>query len=209
MAFSEAVGNTILAKCGRCCCLCRRFKPTLLQVHHIIEESAGGSDEESNGIALCINCHIDVHSRVPFTRRFTREELVAHRNAVFALVAAGKLPADGEEPGTTLFFTRGRRASQAVDLSPIAQQILVEAARAERPIFLAKHLGGTAFQAGNLNKDLGQGRVLAEVESALNELVQHGLVTTSGHKREVFSVTLRGYELADVLMSMAGQITAQ
>jgi hypothetical protein len=43
-------------------------------------------------IAVCLTCHCDVHTKVPFTRSFTAKELKGHRDAVYSLVAQGKLP---------------------------------------------------------------------------------------------------------------------
>jgi 5-methylcytosine-specific restriction protein A len=34
----------------------------ILQVHHVLPTSQGGSDEESNLVALCPNCHCRTHS---------------------------------------------------------------------------------------------------------------------------------------------------
>jgi hypothetical protein len=43
-----------MVKCARRCCICRRFRPTKLQVHHIRERSKGSSDEEANLIVSCL-----------------------------------------------------------------------------------------------------------------------------------------------------------
>jgi 5-methylcytosine-specific restriction endonuclease McrA len=40
--------DRMMVKCGRRCCICRRFLPTKLQVHHIIERANGGTNEEDN-----------------------------------------------------------------------------------------------------------------------------------------------------------------
>jgi hypothetical protein len=94
----DEMAATVLAKCGRRCCICRRFRPTLLQVHHIDERAAGGGNDFDNLIALCLTCHTDVHSRVPFTRRFTSVELKQHRENLYQLVADCVLPTDEEGP---------------------------------------------------------------------------------------------------------------
>ena len=46
------------------CELCGCHLTDILQVHHIIPMSAGGSCEEGNLIVLCPNCHILVHKCV-------------------------------------------------------------------------------------------------------------------------------------------------
>src|SRR5215467_10078977 len=78
------------------CCICRRFAPLHIQVHHIVEQSVGGTDEIDNLIAICLTCHSDVHTRTQFTRRFTVTELKLHRDAVYRLVIEGVLPSDNQ-----------------------------------------------------------------------------------------------------------------
>ena len=93
MAVTDDSAARILAKCARHCCICRRFRPLHLQVHHIIERHDGGSDDVDNLIAICVTCHSDVHTSTKLTRRFTVSELKMHREAVFELVSSGRLPA--------------------------------------------------------------------------------------------------------------------
>src|SRR5437868_14047629 len=92
MAIPPNLVAEVLAKCGRHCCICRRFRPTQLQVHHITEKSEGGGDELDNLIAICVSCHSDVHTNTKLSRRFTARELKLHREEVFRLVSEGKLP---------------------------------------------------------------------------------------------------------------------
>src|SRR5258708_39409703 len=84
--------DKMMVKCGRRCCICRRFRPTKLQVHHIIERSQGGTHDEDNLIVVCFSCHSDVHTKVPFARRFSPDELRGHRDALVKMVTDGKLP---------------------------------------------------------------------------------------------------------------------
>ena len=60
----QDVIDAMMVKCGRRCCVCRRFRPTKLQVHHIKERAKGGGDEEDNLIVTCFSCHSDVHTHV-------------------------------------------------------------------------------------------------------------------------------------------------
>ena len=92
MGIPESVVADLLAKCGRCCCICRRFEPLHLHIHHIIEVADGGTDDPDNLIPSCLTCHSDVHTKTKLTRRFTPNELKQHRDLVFRLVAEGKLP---------------------------------------------------------------------------------------------------------------------
>ncbi|MGG6242896.1 HNH endonuclease signature motif containing protein [Nodosilinea sp. AN01ver1] len=93
MSVNQVVAE-VLADCARRCCICRRFRPLHLQVHHIVEKKDGGTDDKENLIAICVSCHSDVHSETKLTRRFSRKELQLHRENVCRLVKEGKLLAD-------------------------------------------------------------------------------------------------------------------
>ena len=77
-----------------------------------------------NAIALCLTCHTDVHTKAPFTRRFTVAELKTHRDNVCRLVAEGSLPAGNESglEGMTLAvaeaISRSPRRGSGFDLIP-------------------------------------------------------------------------------------------
>jgi hypothetical protein len=55
--------DKMMVKCARRCCICRRFRPTKLQVHHILERGKGGDNEEDNSSS----------SASPATLTFTRK----------------------------------------------------------------------------------------------------------------------------------------
>lgn len=205
MAILPEVADTILAKCGRCCCLCRRFKPVRLQVHHIVERSEGGSDDEDNLIAVCITCHIDVHTKAPFTRRFSVGELQQHRDNVFRLVADGKLPAAHDPafievlPTHPAFSPQFRQ--QQPSLSPKAIAILISTANIEHgTVLVMEGMGGWTYQVGAKSHSFSvmDRRQLSEFQGALRQLVQAGLFKREG---EDFAMTHEGYLLADVLQS--------
>jgi hypothetical protein len=46
--------DKMMVKCARRCCICRRFRPTKLQVHHIVLKGDGGTNEEDNLIVIRI-----------------------------------------------------------------------------------------------------------------------------------------------------------
>lgn len=94
MAIPQETVDNILGKCARHCCICRKFLPLHLHIHHIIEKNEGGTDELDNLIPVCEHCHSNVHTSPKMTRRFTQEELKIHRNNVFELVNKGKLPSN-------------------------------------------------------------------------------------------------------------------
>ncbi len=61
------------------CAICNRTGG--VQVHHIVLRSDGGSDDASNAIPLCPNCHDEVHAGQAVgrtTRRYTDAELRGH-----------------------------------------------------------------------------------------------------------------------------------
>lgn len=46
---------------GAHCDICDLSNSNILQVHHIIEKSRGGTDEDNNLQILCPNCHYTIH----------------------------------------------------------------------------------------------------------------------------------------------------
>jgi hypothetical protein len=127
--------DRMLVKCGRRCCICRRRRAAHLQVHHIIEQSEGGTHDEDNLIVTCQSCHTDIHSIIPFMRRFTVEELKGHRNAVVEMVKEGKFPANDTDDMDTILALIARTLpannQPAPELLPEAKQMLVSACEME------------------------------------------------------------------------------
>jgi hypothetical protein len=213
----DEISTKVLADCGRCCCLCRRFKPIQLQVHHIVLKSEGGEDELDNAIALCLTCHTDVHTKAPFTRRFTVEELKAHRENVYRLVAEGKLPAGkpvetgaDEMPLAVAEAVSGSsRRGAGFDLIPTAVRVLVVAASSDGMVMvyqppgggLTVHVGGRSLVDEDFNT-----RHVAEYRHAVEQLEQHGLIAPTDLERERFRVTHPGYLLADELQAEGGYV---
>ena len=79
MSFSKKEVDNFLAEVGRMCCICKRLHK--IQLHHIVPLAEGGTDEIDNAIALCPNCHDEVHSSYASgrtTRVYTPEELKEH-----------------------------------------------------------------------------------------------------------------------------------
>lgn len=79
MAFRPQDVDDLLAQTGRMCAICKHRHR--VQVHHITPVSEGGSDDISNGIPLCPNCHDEVHS--PYapgrvSRSYSESELRRH-----------------------------------------------------------------------------------------------------------------------------------
>jgi HNH endonuclease len=87
MAFNSREVETLLASTGRRCCLCDKLHG--IQVHHIQPNEDGGSDDISNAIPLCPNCHDEIHGGYASgrsTRKYTFSELRLHRDRMIAAV---------------------------------------------------------------------------------------------------------------------------
>lgn len=56
------------ARDGDICRFCTRRET--LQVHHIVLRSAGGPDQDWNGITLCGRCHEKVHRKTRYWQPF-------------------------------------------------------------------------------------------------------------------------------------------
>lgn len=101
MAFTKAVKEKVLVAAGRRCCICRRFKGVLLEVHHIRPQSAGGRDDIDNAIPLCFDCHADVghyNPSHPRGNRYSSAELRRHRDRLYREIQSGVLqPARQQE----------------------------------------------------------------------------------------------------------------
>jgi len=206
--------DRMMVKCARRCCICRRFRPTKLQVHHIVPRSQGGTDDDDNLIVTCISCHADVHSQVPFTRRFSTEELKGHRDALIRMVAEGTFPAD-ETDNADAFI--GNVLAEVVvvpgvtgheGLSREAIEILLRAAHAEGKsegmiVLTDGSVGFSVFPGNQLCPYRpGDHRAEAKYKAALDELLRRGLIEyRSESLREVTHV---GYLAADDIASSRG-----
>jgi hypothetical protein len=201
--------DKMMVKCARRCCICRRFRPTKLQVHHIVLESDGGSDDEDNLIVTCITCHSDVHSQVPFTRRFTYKELKGHRDVLVKMVSEGIFTND--EPDN--FNQRkgiaknvgSRKKIDNPKLSPEALELLLSAVnvigdRQGLILIDKKRIGITIyFGNGECPYEVGNRRAEAMYEEALTELFGNHLIKYISET--IRQVTRKGYLLADEIAS--------
>ncbi len=98
MSFSPEVADMALSLCGRCCCICRKFSGSKMELHHIAQRAKGGEDTFENCIPLCLDCHAEVGSyntEHPKGRKFSPTELRKHRDNWFTRVKS--LHEDGHE----------------------------------------------------------------------------------------------------------------
>jgi len=211
MPIPSQVADELLAKCGRHCCVCRRFLPTMLQLHHIVPESKGGASDADNLIPICLTCHSDVHTDRPFTRRFTDEELKQHRDIVFSLVESGKLvaPTIGNE-----FFAK----YQGIEIGDFARQsglpsfpseaidVLVAASKSKHGRVMAtlSSSGFTVNTDGFIVVDSLDPRDEARYRHGIEMLVDQGLLDED---HEIFRITDNGYKLADQFLALRARNT--
>jgi hypothetical protein len=83
MPFPPNVKEDAIVACGRCCCICHKFCGTKIEVHHIREESEGGSNSPDNAIPVCFDCHADMRSydfKHPKGSKYSESELIRHRD---------------------------------------------------------------------------------------------------------------------------------
>lgn len=123
----------VLSKSARHCCVCRRFLPLNLQVHHIKEKSNGGTDELDNLIPVCIQCHSAIHTKTYMTKAFTDVELKKSRDSIYEMVAEGKLPftdittTSELEKMVSILIERSSKSKVVKNLSEKSMEILVKA----------------------------------------------------------------------------------
>lgn len=89
--WPQQVKADALVACGRSCCICHEFCGTNIELHHIDAEADGGSSTIANCIPLCFDCHADVghyNVRHPKGTKYSRQELIGHRDKWFAVQSA-------------------------------------------------------------------------------------------------------------------------
>ncbi len=216
MSVPDRLAAEVLAKCARHCCICRRYRPLHLQVHHIVERANGGTDDLDNLIPICVSCHSDVHTVTRLTRRFTVQELKLHRDKVYDLVESGHLPAGelGAETVETIaaaIIDRLRasdavRFSSSTSLPSAALELLVAAVCEDAPIQVRRHeAGAVEFATGKQSFYLFPTEASArppEPEERLGPLQDARLIRRAG---ELFYVTPAGATLVDEVVSVASQ----
>lgn len=205
--------DRMMIKCGRRCCICRRFRPIRLQVHHIIEQSDGGTHDEDNLIVTCQTCHTDVHSHVPFMRRFTVTELKGHRDALVKLVEEGKLPEndtdDTDEVIARVVRVLASEKRQGISsLIPEAVELLLGSVSAkvnQGNIMASLSFEGLSLTYGDKGKKIANddGRGQARHKKALRQLEQCGLIEEVNS--DIYEVTDEGYLAADELEATSEQ----
>ena len=206
MSIPQQVQDELMAKCGRRCCICRRFAPLHLQIHHITEKAEGGDDDPDNLIVVCLTCHSDAHAGTVLSKRFTRGELKRHRDETFRLVAEGKLvPGEDGAMGyeavieAVLSAMLGEAASaeaETLELSPHAAELLLQVATGDGTILDVS----SSFTFSSSAEDV---RAQEKTKASLDELEAAELM--AWRSGILYTVTYKGFLLADEILA-AGAI---
>ncbi len=86
--FKQAEVDDLLVACHRRCCICHRFCGVKIEMDHMLPQAEGGDDNISNAIAVCFECHAEIHSyndSHPRGRKFRPEELHKHKDQWLAI----------------------------------------------------------------------------------------------------------------------------
>jgi len=81
--FPQKDVDELLVKCHRRCCICHRFCGVKMEVDHIVPGSESGSDDITNAIPVCFECHAEIHSyndKHPRGRKYHSAGLQGHKN---------------------------------------------------------------------------------------------------------------------------------
>lgn len=100
MPFSQNVKVQVVKAAAAHCCVCHRFDAGHIEVHHIIPQAKGGSDDFENAIALCFDCHTwagHYNSLHPKGFRYSPEFLRSARDAWYEKVAMGPIAVSADD----------------------------------------------------------------------------------------------------------------
>lgn len=80
--FPQKDVDDLLKACHRRCCICHRFCGVKIEIDHMTPRSEQGPSTIENAIAVCFECHAEIHSyndQHPRGRKFRSEELRRHK----------------------------------------------------------------------------------------------------------------------------------
>ena len=89
-SFRREEVDWLLVSCYRRCCICHRFCGVKIETDHIVPQADGGTNEIENAIAVCFECHAEIHGyndRHPRGRKFRPEELKRHKEQWLSICA--------------------------------------------------------------------------------------------------------------------------
>jgi HNH endonuclease len=132
MPFSASVKSKALTGAAGHCCVCHRFEAGHVEVHHILPQAEGGSDDMENAIALCYDCHTwagHYNPNHPKGSRYSPHMLRAAKNAWYKNVAFGPIAPAEAKVQVRYLISRDHSVSTRLlegdlSLSPIKDAIL-------------------------------------------------------------------------------------
>jgi hypothetical protein len=80
--FNQKDVESLLVRCHRRCCICHRWCGSKIEIDHMAPGAEAGSNDIENAIAVCFECHAEIHSynpQHPRGRRFRPSELMLHK----------------------------------------------------------------------------------------------------------------------------------
>jgi HNH endonuclease len=86
--FKQSDVDDLLVQCHRRCCICHRFCGFKIETDHIDPSATSGNDEIENAIAVCFECHAEIHSyndQHPRGRKYRAAELRKHKEQWLAI----------------------------------------------------------------------------------------------------------------------------
>ncbi len=201
----DEIATEVLVACGRYCCLCKQFKPTELQVHHIVPREKGGTADLDNLIPLCLLCHSHVHTQRRFARGFTPHELKQHRDDLYRLVAENKPVSP--PTGIVSLMEILRHEIDPSNLTREAIRILIIASEATHGMFV-HDLGGGCIITDPLGGSIESSnpRGAYRLRDGVGQLQTLGLLRYNGANYEA---TRKGCRVAELLIQHAKRLQAQ
>lgn len=161
--FNQSDVDQLLADCHRRCCVCHRFCGVKIETDHMVPGAAGGSDEISNAIAVCFECHAEIHSyndRHPRGRKFQPEELRKHKERWLAICR--------ERPSELL------KASRNADVGP--RQALIDELAFNQAVSDAagthNNVAICPFMLDQMKRAIAEGTLSVVNEEVRNQLLQ-------------------------------------
>jgi hypothetical protein len=142
VSFSPEVKSKMFTRCMRHCCLCRKQCGINIEAAHIIDESAGGSNDEDNGIPVCFDCHQEMgayRDSHPKGNKIRPEELKQRRDMVYELVATGKLVSQSTKTQEAAAASPGMSNGSARNSVHLIIDLLI----LHKAAFLRVHQAGT------------------------------------------------------------------
>lgn len=172
-----------------------------METDHIVPKAEGGTDDIDNAIAVCFECHAEIHSyndRHPRGRKFRPEELRLHKDQWLAICR------DKPEALTT--------GSRDIDVGPL--QALVDELEYNRVVAenAKSAIFGSPFRDEQIGRAIRAGAIASLKESIRDPLLQVYVSMRDvnqvilANQFDTMSRGLRSQHVKDAMVSMTRQI---